>query len=66
MKTERSAERRRTCHPGEESDKVKIDKEFEALIPPLSPSELLDLHRSLEEEKGVAIPSLSGRAMIRW
>lgn len=52
MKTDRAADVRRLCQPKEESDNVKIDKEFEALIPPLSPSELLDLHRSLDEEKG--------------
>jgi len=52
MKTEHAADVRRLCRPGEESDNVNIDKELEALIPPLSPSELLDLHRSLDEEKG--------------
>jgi hypothetical protein len=41
---------RRWCHPGTEGDDVRIDSEFEALIPPLSRGELADLHRSLEAE----------------
>jgi hypothetical protein len=44
-----TSERRRLC-PNSESDIVKIDKEFQNLIPPLSPSELADLHRSLDAE----------------
>ena len=41
---------RRICHPGPESDKIKIDREFEGMIPPLSSSELADLHKSLNDE----------------
>jgi hypothetical protein len=50
MKNEVTTEQRRLCRPGEESDSVKIDREFQNLIPPLSPSELADLHRSLDAE----------------
>ncbi len=50
MKNEATTEQRRLCRPGEESDNVKIDREFQNLIPPLSPSELADLHRSLDAE----------------
>jgi hypothetical protein len=41
---------RRVCQPGEASDDVKIDPELAGLIPPLSPGELAELHRSLAEE----------------
>jgi hypothetical protein len=41
---------RRVCRPGTESDDVRIDPEFEGLIPPLSAGELAALHRSLEAE----------------
>lgn len=47
---EATTEPRRLCRPGEESDNVKIDREFQYLIPPLSTSELADLHRSLDAE----------------
>jgi len=50
MKNDGTADDRRICHPGEDGDKIKLDKEFEALIPPLSPSELADLHFSLDTE----------------
>lgn len=47
---EATTEPRRLCRPGEENDNVKIDREFQNLIPPLSTSELSDLHRSLDAE----------------
>src|SRR5438105_2413005 len=49
MKNNKSDDRR-ICLPGEESDDIKIDREFEHLIPPLSGSELADLHRSLDQD----------------
>jgi hypothetical protein len=48
MKNE-PTEKRRVYHPGKDSD-IEIDPEFESLIPPLSRSELADLHRSLDNE----------------
>jgi hypothetical protein len=50
MQHEAPPNKPRTCQPGEDSDNVKPDKEFQNLIPPLSPSELADLHRSLDAE----------------
>jgi hypothetical protein len=41
---------RRLCEPGTESDDIRIDPEFEGLIPPLSRGELADLHRGLDTE----------------
>lgn len=38
----------RICQPGDDS--VKIDPEFEGLIPPLSAGELAELHQSLDAE----------------
>jgi hypothetical protein len=35
MKTSTPPDGRRLCQAGQDSDSVKIDKEFEALIPPL-------------------------------
>lgn len=50
MKSETTTEQRHLCRPGEGSDNVKLDREFQNLIPPLSASELADLHRSLDTE----------------
>jgi hypothetical protein len=50
MKNDPTTDQRRLCRPGEDSDNIKIDREFQNLIPPLSPSELADLHRSLDTE----------------
>jgi hypothetical protein len=50
MQHEASTNKPRTCQPGEEGYNVKIDPEFQNLIPPLSASELADLHRSLGTE----------------
>ena len=52
MKRTSSKDARRVCHPGQESDNIKLDREFENLIPPLSKRELADLHRSMDAEKG--------------
>jgi hypothetical protein len=74
MTTDNDATARRICQPGEDSDNVKIDREFAAMIPPLSPSELADLHRSLAEEgcrdalivwKGENL-LLDGHNRLRW
>jgi alpha-L-fucosidase len=46
------AEERRLCRPGEASDDVRIDPEIEGLIPPLSATELADLHRGIDAEGG--------------
>jgi hypothetical protein len=35
---------RRLCQPGQDSDGVRIDREFEALIPPLWRSERFAFH----------------------
>jgi hypothetical protein len=45
-----AADERRLCEPGTESDDIRIDPEFEGLIPPLSRGELAELHRSLDAE----------------
>jgi hypothetical protein len=45
-----AVEERRLCRPGEAGDNVRIDAEFEGLIPPLSATELAELHRSLDAE----------------
>jgi hypothetical protein len=47
-----AAEERRLCRPAETSDGVRIDPEIEGLIPPLSATELADLHRSIDAEGG--------------
>jgi len=52
MKKPSSGDARRVCYPGKKSDNIKIDPEFENLIPPLSPRELADLHKSIDAEKG--------------
>lgn len=52
MEHESSLNKPRFCQPGEDSDNVKLDREFQNLIPPLSASELADLHRSLDAEQG--------------
>jgi len=52
MKKTSSEDVRRVCYPGKKSDNIKLDQEFESLIPPLSPSELADLHKSIDAEKG--------------
>src|SRR5262245_32654946 len=49
MKTSAAA-KRRLCQPGEDTDNVGIDAEFAGLIPPLTASELAELHRSLDDE----------------
>src|SRR6266536_3087573 len=51
MKNDPTADNRRICRPGKDSDNIKIDREFENLIPPLSASELVDLHQSLDNEE---------------
>jgi hypothetical protein len=65
---------RRVCLPGLDSDDVRIDPEFEGLIPPLSAGELAALQRSLEAEgcrdalvvwKGRQI-LVDGHNRIRW
>jgi hypothetical protein len=50
MKNDATPDSRRLCRPGEDSDTVKTVPEFENLIPPLSPGELAELHRSLDAE----------------
>jgi hypothetical protein len=50
MQHEAPPNKPRTCQPGEVSDGVKLDREFQNIIPPLSPSDLSDLHRSLDAE----------------
>jgi hypothetical protein len=50
MQHEASPNKPRTCQPGADSDNIKLDREFQSLIPPLSASELADLHRSLGGE----------------
>jgi hypothetical protein len=45
-----AADDRRTCQPGTASDDIRIDPEFEGLIPPLSCGELAELHRLLDAE----------------
>jgi hypothetical protein len=50
METELHTLTHRICHPGQESDSSKLDREFQNLIPPLSRSELADLHASLDSE----------------
>ena len=56
MDSTASTETRRICQPGEDSDNIKIDTEFENLIPPLSKSELSDLHLSIDAEQGCHDP----------
>ncbi len=50
MVSHTTPEDRRTCRPGTASDNIRIDRQFQALIPPLSPSELTTLQRSLDTE----------------
>jgi hypothetical protein len=52
MDHESSLDKPRLCQPGEDSDNIKLDREFQNLIPPLSASELDDLNRSLDAERG--------------
>lgn len=51
MKNKPAAENRRICRPGDATDNVKLDREFENLIPPLSHQELADLHLSLDADQ---------------
>src|SRR5262245_6971193 len=50
VKTKTAADSHRICQPGEGSDNIKIDPEFAGLLPPPSPGELANLHRSLAAE----------------
>src|SRR5262245_60100932 len=50
MKTDNSADSHRIWQPGTDSDNIKIDPEFAELLPPPSPGELANLHRSLAAE----------------
>lgn len=50
MPREMSTDARRICTPGDNSDNIRIDPEFDSLIPPLSANELTDLHQSLDSE----------------
>src|SRR4051794_21662661 len=50
MKKEQMSEKRRVCHPADDTDNIRVDPEFQALIPPLSRGELVELHQSLDTE----------------
>ena len=44
------SEETRTHYTGDEPHGIKLDKEFETLIPPLSSGELAELHKSLDKD----------------
>ena len=52
MKNEPPPDNRRLCKPGDDSDDIKIDEEFQGLLAPLSDCELVVLHQSIGADQG--------------